>query len=769
MSFLAPYMLWGAVAAGVPIALHFFFRSRYRKVPWAAMQFLLTSIEQTSRRLKFQELLLLLARVAVLVLLALALARPSSMLHSGSGQGDAVDAVLIIDTSYSMAAREGPVTRLDRAKAAALAVIDHLPPHSTAQVIGCADRVMLAGPRTPSNLDQARRLIQTLDVSHLATDFLPGVREASAALQHAQSPNKELYLISDMHKLGWEQQAAALTAKLKEISAQAKVYLVRCGTQPPRNAAVVGIAPQSGIPHTGERVGFAVLVRNSGTEPVRDLTVSLEADGQSRDKDSRPIPLLAPGEARAVALSARLDRAGLRTITASIKSDELDADNRFDQVIHVRDMVRVLVVDGAPNEREPEKAASYYLMHALRPISEPDWGNYHIQPRVVAPRQAAPALLVDQDLCILVNVSVPASGNYGDLDLPPEFVERLAGFVREGHALMIFCGAHVSAEDYNRTFHERHGLLPLKLGKGLGSSPENPLRIDPASADAQSPLAGFREEPLSRIGEVEILQTVDMVEPKSADRDSQAKTAREEVHVALRYSNDRPALATKKVGDGRVMLLSTSADTSWTDWPLRPTYLPFVHVALTHLLQQQTGRHNLVAGEPLVWHPPDQDARTGFTLISPAGVRTHLGAPDREEEKLVVTALDTSRAGVYRIVRADQARVARPESSKGVLFGSPTPFEDSGRATRNTTHEAEEIPFAVVADLRESENLEALTDRELDERLGFPVIHLTAGDDLSVFSGVERLNREWTVWLLAAVLGLALGEAALAWFCGRAR
>ena len=45
-------MLWGAAAAGIPIALHFFFRSRYRTVPWAAMKFLLTSIEQTSRRLK---------------------------------------------------------------------------------------------------------------------------------------------------------------------------------------------------------------------------------------------------------------------------------------------------------------------------------------------------------------------------------------------------------------------------------------------------------------------------------------------------------------------------------------------------------------------------------------------------------------------------------------------------------------------------------------------------------------------------------------------
>src|ERR1700738_1542295 len=113
MFLLSPFVfLGGLAAAAIPIALHFFFRSRYRRVPWAAMKFLLTSIEQTSRRLKFQEMLLLLARVALLLLLALALSRPFSLGGKGSA-GDAVDAVFLIVISYSMDARDGPVTRLE--------------------------------------------------------------------------------------------------------------------------------------------------------------------------------------------------------------------------------------------------------------------------------------------------------------------------------------------------------------------------------------------------------------------------------------------------------------------------------------------------------------------------------------------------------------------------------------------------------------------------------------------------------------------------------
>src|SRR5262249_40235035 len=211
-------MFWGGVAASsIPIALHFFYRSRYRKLPWAAMKFLLTSIEQTSRRLKFQELLLLLMRVMLLILLGMALTRPPSFASKGSTRGDAVDAVFVIDTSYSMDAREGPTSRLQQAKTAALAVLDQLPAHSTVQIITCSDRSALLGPRSPGNFDQAKQIINDLQISHQATDFLPGIREAQAALLRGQSPNRELYLFSDMQKLGWEQQGATLVELLKNI------------------------------------------------------------------------------------------------------------------------------------------------------------------------------------------------------------------------------------------------------------------------------------------------------------------------------------------------------------------------------------------------------------------------------------------------------------------------------------------------------------------------------------------------------------------------
>ena len=77
--------------------------------------------------------------------------------------------------------------------------------------------------------------------------------------------------------------------------------------------------------------------------------------------------------------------------------------------------------------------------------------------------------------------------------------------------------------------------------------------------------------------------------------------------------------------------------------------------------------------------------------------------------------------------------------------------------------------FAIAPDLRESENLASYTNPEINEKLGFEPIHITAGaGEMAVSTGTERLNREWTVWVLMAVLLLVIGEVGLAWWCGKA-
>jgi hypothetical protein len=758
MSFLAPYMLGGLLACGIPIALHFFYRSRYRTVPWAAMKFLLASIEQTSRRLRFQELLLLALRVTVLALLALALARPSTTTARG-GQGDAVDAVLLIDTSLSMAARDGvappnpgndvylaalkqladaggSITRLDRAKAAALAVLSSLPPHSTAQVVAVSDRTTLLGPQTPSHLDQARQIVSGIESSHLGSDLLPGVSEAAEVLRYGQSPNKELYLFSDMQKRGWEAQAASLIAKFKDIHTFAHVHLVHCATHAPDNAAIIGITPQSSL-RTGERADFAVLVRNSGAGALRNLSVSLEVDGKEAERDTRPLDELKPGETRAILLTGLLDRPGRRLLTARLKADDLDADNRFYQVIVVHDRAGILLVDGAPNEREPRSAGSYFLQHAL---------NLPVQV-TTAPR-ATPRLLANKDLCILVNVRLEPSGKNEGGNLSPECVKDLAAFVRDGHPLMIFAGDQVELESYNRLLFEQHRLLPMKIANFADAPVDKPWTLDRQSAESH-PFAKFREEEsYAGVDRVEVRRIVEL------EKQAAVSGALDETRVLLRYSSGAAAIASRKrPGEGEVMLFTTSvSDPRWTDWFIAPTFVPFVQASLNYLLQGQPQMHNRVAGEPLHWQAPKAGTTRAYDLIRPDGERVRLGYPESVAGRPLVTADDTVRAGVYRIVAAHRA--AQPDAEE--------------RGETQADSESEGAPFAVVPDVRDSEQLQPSSVADIDNQLGFKAIHWIAGAEGGLFGSGERMKNEWTMWLLGALFVLVSAETVLAWLCGRA-
>jgi hypothetical protein len=124
-----------------------------------------------------------------------------------------------------------------------------------------------------------------------------------------------------------------------------------------------------------------------------------------------------------------------------------------------------------------------------------------------------------------------------------------------------------------------------------------------------------------------------------------------------------------------------------------------------------------------------------------------LGTPELEKGRPVVTTNDTARAGIYRLG-----------------FASGTPGSGGGRGKT-----LEGIPFAVVPDPRETEDLTSLTDEQLDQRLDFKTIHFTAGSQANVPLVAERLSREWTLWLLGAAILIGLFESAFAWFCNRPR
>jgi hypothetical protein len=735
MTFLSPWMLAGAAAVGVPIALHFFYKARYRKLPWAAMDFLKEAIEQTSRRLRFQEWILLALRCLAILLLALALARPGSQSAGSTGRGEAVDAVLVFDTSFSMGAQDGDKTRLDRAKEAALGVLDSLPPNSSVQIYTCADRTAFVGPKTRTNIDQARQLIPAIETTGLSTDFLPALAAALDAANTGTAPVKEIYLFSDLQKLGFERQQGTLRDKCDEIRHRANLVLVRCGKEDRKvpNVAVTDVSAVGTIPHTGTRVPFVISLKNTGHEPVKGVKVGLELDGKSVEKDVTQIDQIDANQVVPVTLTGSLDKAGPQVLTVRVTGDGLPGDNRFDKVILVRDVIRVLLVDGRPNAAMPTEAASHYVRNALAPVTGDRATDYYIRPQVETVEEASPTSLQNVDIVYLLNASAdPRAG------LLPDFVARLKEFVANGGGLVIGSGDRVNPADYNRVLGSGGAkLLPFDLTTVENATETNPFTPAPESVDRPSFLDPFRDPPFSSA-----LRGVGITRLFGVKEDGPGAVGG---RVLVRSADLKPFISSRVVGEGEVVFVGTSLDERWTNFPGKGSdaFVPFTAFTLAHLTGRKVPGGNKTAGDPLVYYPPE--AEGGFELVKPlrAGeavprrVRLPKAEAPRPGDKLTLTATDTADPGVYHIV---------PE-------GAPD--------TKGPV-------FAVNPDLRESANLDVASYADLTTWLGFEPAVIQAGAGVEAAVTQQRVQREWTEWVLLLVLAALVAESVWAWVCGRA-
>src|SRR5579883_2126503 len=102
--FLHPwYMVAGGLLISSPIIIHLINRMRFKRVRWAAMEFLLKSQKRNRRRLIIEQLILLFLRCLLVLLVAFLVARFIGA--SNIIQGSSAVHVVVIDDTMSMGDR----------------------------------------------------------------------------------------------------------------------------------------------------------------------------------------------------------------------------------------------------------------------------------------------------------------------------------------------------------------------------------------------------------------------------------------------------------------------------------------------------------------------------------------------------------------------------------------------------------------------------------------------------------------------------------------
>ena len=634
MPFMHPAIFWSGVgAASVPIIIHLLNRRRFRMREWAAMKFLLDSLRKNRRRLKMEELILLLLRCLVVLMLALALAKftgCSAMEALPFGRAESETAVFIIDDSYSMGQRAGTEPLFASAAAELAEQLRTLPMSAKVAIFSTSDHRSGEKPaelKTITDIQSVVKHLRDRRLSDNRADFAGALKATKRILAGVTGP-KRLYVQSDFRRVDLTppDRAEELRRLFDDLqSSGVGIVAADYGTEARSNLTIEqmvlaeGDSGYEGLVLARAPFRLRVTVRNNSPAPVSQVEVKLTAmlaadkDPAFRavaPKEKEIIPSIGPGQSRTCEFTAVCNRAGPAVLKAELPQDELAGDNVAFLALDVREAIAVLVVDDRSESADSEAADSYFLRAALQPGGEDIYG---CRVKVVTGSKLAGEALDDYDVVVLVNVArfpVSSGTERGGLIVCKQ-VKDLEEYVRAGGGLAIFTGDSVDTTFYkNFLYADGAGLCPYEIGQRIGEPRQRGeffrMKVvdDPVARNVRGGLMRF-----ARLGDMDTTGLMRFYAftaarvPKSLDPTGGRHAPAAGPVVLARFSDpaDSPAIALRTFGKGKALMYYTTANREWTDWPAEGAdcfYVTAVNDMVRFLARQQDPALNGLAGEP---------------------------------------------------------------------------------------------------------------------------------------------------------------------------
>jgi hypothetical protein len=568
------------------------------------MEFLLQALRKNRRRLRFEQLLLLITRCAVLAFLGLALARPlgcqDTSLASLAGRRAGLH-FIVIDNSYSMAYeadRPDAKTHLDQAKILAKQIIARLSAGGEAVAVVSAGQPATAVIARPAyDLEGARAAIDRIPQSYSGTDLLGALQKAlEIGREESAQPVRNLYLITDSTRSAWEtNQADALGAVGKDLASVYRIAHFNLARGGQWNHAVLSIRSGSNLVRAQFDNEFQALVRGFGGGG--EALLQWKFDNQPLPGGGQIKPEL--NTQPQIQSSAPITQGGLHVISASLASDNrLKLDDARSRVVDVASELKVLIVEG---ERGigPLAGSGVFLQLALAPISENGTNmtaghartSSYVAPELISDLELGNKILGDYRAIILAGVS----------QLTANQADQLKAFAEQGGTLMVFMGEPVNAEAYNQVLLPR-GLVPGTLARRLSvSGDQQPFLFDFNPKGSLHPLLSIFANQ-EKTG----LDTAPVFTYWQVDIPADSKVERVLNYLPDDKGQRNPAITAHNLGSGRVVFCSTSADWQWTFLPAKPAYVALVHELLSGNVTSGDRWLNKLVGEQLEIPPTVQ-------------------------------------------------------------------------------------------------------------------------------------------------------------------
>ncbi len=528
LSWINPLYLSGLLLLALPVLIHLVQKQHSQGVRFPSLMFLKQIPQREKRRLEIRHWLLLALRCLLLLLIVLAFARPFFNTTSGAIglEPERHDSIIVLDRSYSMHIADHWQQALDKA----LQLVDRKQARDRVGVILIDDEAEIISDLTTRAAD-LRAVLKGQSPGFKTTRLPLAIEQAARLLAGSNASRKQIYVVSDF-------QASAVSA-VARITEDIEVTALPVEVTRAANASITSVDIEASSRAASEEFSLSVEIMNRATIPL-DQEVTLRLDG--RELDRRKLSL-APGST----MTETFDRLSvsddlLRGIV-SLADDALSLDNQHFFVYSSKQQVPLLIVEATA----PRANQSVFLHNALGLSRNPSFRVERMAITALKPED-----LKSWAVIIMNDVSMPTG----------VLADALADFVAAGGGLLVATGAAVQQ-------NWPTALLPGNPGRKIEAKQATAYNITDFESD----------HPLSiNLG---VRNTIDLslarvfkyreLHPGADDR------------VVARYNDGGAALLQRQIGQGRVLLLTTTLDTHWNDIALQPAFLPFLHQSLRYL------------------------------------------------------------------------------------------------------------------------------------------------------------------------------------------
>ena len=782
-------------AVSVPILIHLLNKRRFKIVEWAAMRFLLAAQRKSARKMRIEQLLLLLVRCLALLTLILAMTSVTNWAEEWwrwwnpqGGKGvistsTRTHKIIVVDGSFSMSLKTGEGTCFEKARQLAEQIVTQSTSGDGFSVVLLASSPRRIVPEPSEDARRVAREIRALKVTHGNADLAGTLTTVAGLLRSSPGkfPAKEVYFVTDLQRSGWiAQRPGDLTNAINTFKQLgAKAIFVDAGVENANNLAITGLELLEPVATTASEVRIQATLFNYG-DTRTDVSVKLSVGRAREAAGEEPLAMkevatslvtAQRGQQTPVSFAYRFAKPGDYVVQVTISNDNLDVDDTRSILLRVRNTFPILLVNG---KQAPElfDQATGWLRFALFPFEEGERvpANITARPRVIPTVQLGSVALENYDAVVLCDVASLSEGE----------VKRLEAHVRRGGGLVVVMGDRVDVSNYNANlYRDGKGLLPVELiGPQRVKAPYGFQLTLPRDADRYDPLRVFQDAAARERLLQPLFSTMMQTRPARAVLGEMPRTilgygpfvppgqlppTREKIGSGSAMIEWRPPLPDKLVRDeadramsgrGRVLLINTTLNSDWGNWPTSPAFPPLMQETLYHAASARLRERALVVGEPIELHLPALTVGAEATLESPRnGLDTDNGTSRVPVQPFgdgsVLRFADTDLAGIYKVTLGS--------SPREYLFAVnvPTSTEDQQASESNLTRTSldelqrtyPEWDIQVVTDLAN-------------------VVHATPADQESTEIYYAPQGPPIARLLLLLLLGLLLLEVVLAWRFG---